>query len=78
MSFVTANLVIFARQVQAGFHTPIFILVLNAKREVSCTHPITLNLKTDGQLIVHGQAAFSTPSLTASLAAVFLPVDNNK
>ena len=28
-------------------------------------------LKTDGQLIVHGLAAYSAPPLTASLAAVF-------
>ena len=33
-------------------------------------------LKTDGQLIVQGRAAYSTPPLTASLAVVFPPVDN--
>lgn len=33
-------------------------------------------IKTDEQLIVHGLTAYSIPPLTASLAAVFPPVDN--
>ena len=47
---------------RAGFHAPVHA---------------SNYLSTDGQLIVQGRTAYSIPPMTASLDAVFPPVDNS-